>query len=129
MFKNRLMQYTVKATARATGAAESRLRTWERRYNVPRPARTASGRRMHNEDDVTAIRRMAAFIDSGLPAGEAARAAQSAQPKPDIPAPAPVVDGRVASFVSAANSFNEPTLAEIVRQVVVELGWSSALED
>src|SRR5579871_2274340 len=127
MFKNRLMQYTVKATARATGAAESRLRTWERRYNVPRPARTDSGRRMYNEDDVTAIRRMAAFIESGLPAAEAARAAQSALPMPDIHALTPVADERVASFVSAATAFNEPALAEMVRQVVVELGWSSAL--
>ncbi|MCA9849313.1 MAG: MerR family transcriptional regulator, partial [Dehalococcoidia bacterium] len=34
------MRYTVRAAARATGVTEGRLRTWERRYGIPKPGRS-----------------------------------------------------------------------------------------
>lgn len=68
------MQYSIRAAAMATGVSESRLRTWERRYGIPRPERTHSGRRRFDEADLADIRRMAALIGAGMAASEAAAA-------------------------------------------------------
>ncbi|MDA0302289.1 MAG: MerR family transcriptional regulator, partial [Chloroflexi bacterium] len=68
------MEYTVRAAALATGVSEDRLRTWERRYGVPEPPRTKTGRRLYGEGDLAVIRRMAALVDSGLSAASAAAA-------------------------------------------------------
>ncbi|MEI8360046.1 MAG: MerR family transcriptional regulator, partial [Deltaproteobacteria bacterium] len=69
-----LMQYTVRAAALATGFSGDRIRTWERRYGVPSPARSSTGRRLYEESDLAIIRRMAALVDSGLSAVSAAKA-------------------------------------------------------
>ena len=53
------MAYSIKAAAMATGISESCLRTWERRYGIPRPTRSSSGRRRFDESDLGVIRRMA----------------------------------------------------------------------
>src|SRR5689334_8702602 len=103
------MRYTVKAAARATGVAESTLRTWERRYGVPRPERTPSGRRRYGEDDLTVIRRMAALVEAGLPASEAAIAAPHGEAPPVHEPPAQERD-RVERFVNAATAYDEVAL-------------------
>ena len=65
------MRYTVRAAARATGVTEGRLRTWERRYGIPKPGRSDTGRRLYDDDDLAMIRRMVALTDAGLSAAEA----------------------------------------------------------
>ena len=84
------VNYTVKAAARATGISESRLRTWERRYGVPTPGRSATGRRRYDDDDLAVIRQMAALVEGGLSAADAAEAVRSGQQVPGASA-APVV--------------------------------------
>lgn len=64
---------TVSATefARLTGVSRERLRTWERRYGFPRPARVAQGPRRYAIADaprVVAVRRAA---DEGVPLRQA----------------------------------------------------------
>ncbi len=71
------LEYTVQAVERATGVAGSRLRTWERRYGIPSPLRSATGRRLYSESDVQVIRRMAALIDAGVSAAQAAGEARN----------------------------------------------------
>ena len=123
------MQYTVKAAARATGVTESTLRTWERRYGVPRPGRTTSGRRLYEEDDLSVIRRMAALLAAGLPASEAARAARRGEaPAVQEQPPAPA-DGRVAHLVAAATAYDEAALHALIHEGIAERGWPAALEE
>ena len=40
------------AAARSLGVSEARLRNWERRYGVPCPARSESGRRLYSEAEM-----------------------------------------------------------------------------
>src|SRR5947209_5023206 len=113
------MQYTVKAAARATGVAENTLRTWERRYGVPRPERAASGRRLYDEIDVALVRRMAAFIEAGLPAAEAAQAAVASTPAPappDSQREPPRRHALVPTFLSAAEAFHEARAARALQE-------------
>jgi DNA-binding transcriptional MerR regulator len=128
--ENPAVNYTVKAAARATGVSESRLRTWERRYGIPSPARSATQRRKYDENDLAVIRRMAGLIEAGLSAADAADAARlgtgeetraSAAPPPAHPL--------IAEIVRAADSFDEPAIIRALSQAAAELGWAGALDN
>lgn len=64
--------YTVKQVAALTGTAESTLRVWERRYGVVVPARSESGYRLYDEEQVAVLRAMTGLVDRGVPASLAA---------------------------------------------------------
>jgi DNA-binding transcriptional MerR regulator len=129
--ENRNVNYTIKAAARATGLSESRLRTWERRYGIPSPARSATHRRLYDEDDLTVIRRMAALVEAGLSAADAAAAAREgfseqtatngASPLPSHPL--------VSQIVLGAETFDEPTIVRALSVGVTQLGWAVALDE
>ena len=59
--------------ARLTGVGSATLRVWERRYGVPCPTRTLGGHRTYGPADVAAVRAVAALVDDGMRASEAAR--------------------------------------------------------
>jgi DNA-binding transcriptional MerR regulator len=48
--------YNIKAVVQKTGIPADTVRAWERRYGVPQPQRTETGRRLYSEHDVAAIR-------------------------------------------------------------------------
>ena len=77
------MEYNPKAAAAATGITESTLSSWERRYGLPKPKRSKSGRRLYTEADIAIIQRMALLLETGIAASQAARAIQDAE-RPSI---------------------------------------------
>ncbi len=124
------MRYAIKAAAIATGVSESRLRTWERRYGVPRPGRSESGRRLFSEGDLTAIRRMAALVAAGFPPSEAAASVltEGVGP-PAVAQPEETQSHPLASTVREASlGLDEPATARALRDAVASLGWTDALE-
>ena len=126
------MNYTVKAAARATGLTESRLRTWERRYGIPSPERSATGRRLYDEADLAVIRRMAALVDAGVSAVDAADAARSGSDAGAAPVSVVVThvdDPLVLAIVRAAETFDEALLIESLNVGVERLGWPRALDE
>jgi MerR family transcriptional regulator, light-induced transcriptional regulator len=122
------MKYSVKAAAMATGVSESRLRTWERRYGIPRPQRSASGRRQYDEDDIAVIRRMSALVDAGMPASDAAAAAMLEE-QPSVRETAAPDHELVSGLLDAALAYNEDKIVEIVRGSSDEMGWDRAIEE
>jgi methanogenic corrinoid protein MtbC1 len=48
--------YNIKVVVQKTGVPADTVRAWERRYGVPQPRRTETGRRLYSERDITAIR-------------------------------------------------------------------------
>lgn len=121
----------MQAAARATGVHESRLRTWERRYGVPRPKRSAVGRRLYDEADIALIRRMAALVDAGIAPAQAAEAALDERvPLPPTQAQAaPDAHPLVAALVSAAVALDTRRADELVVQAVADLGSATALDE
>jgi len=123
------MLYSIKAAAMATGVSESRLRTWERRYGIPRPERSESGRRQFDDDDLNVVRRMAVLIDSGVPASKAAVAVQM-EDGGDLPEP--VTPDRanplVELFVRKAHQFDHGWMVRILRDSVYSSGWAPTME-
>jgi DNA-binding transcriptional MerR regulator len=124
------MRYTIKAAAIATGVSESRLRTWERRYGVPRPGRSASGRRLFNEQDLAVIRRMAALVGAGVPPSEAAASVLSeGVDLQTAPQPVQLRAHPLASTVQQASiGYDEPATVGALHEAVSSLGWAEALE-
>lgn len=113
----------------ATGVSESRLRTWERRYGIPRPARSATGRRLYDESDLAIIRRMAGLVSAGVSARDAADAARSEEaPLTTTAIPAPTTEHPLVSrLVEASLAYDGPSITRMVREAV-EMSWDNALD-
>lgn len=122
------MEYTVRAAALATGVSEDRLRTWERRYGVPAPPRSGTGRRLYGEDDLAVIRRMAALIESGLSAASAAAAVLGAAAPVEARPAAEEVDPRVATLVQAADAMDDQVLLDMLGAAERALGVDDAVD-
>ncbi len=124
------MQYSVRAAALATGVSGDRLRTWERRYGVPAPARSSSGRRLYDDGDLAVIRRMAALVDSGLSAVSAAAAVQdeAAPSTPAKPLERPASVPKVNALVDRAAAFDEESLFALLELAASSDGIETALE-
>ena len=60
--------------SRRLGVSDHVLRAWESRYSLLEPVRSAGGFRLYSEADVLRVRRMQAYLASGLSAAEAAQA-------------------------------------------------------
>ena len=125
------MQYTVRAAALATGVTGDRLRTWERRYGIPAPARADTGRRLYEEADLDVIRRMTALVDSGLSAASAAAAvlAETAQAAPSRSTVTPTLDPRALALVDSVEAFDESSLFEILDTAERAMGIEAAVEE
>jgi DNA-binding transcriptional MerR regulator len=62
--------HSITALCRMTGLKASTLRTWERRYGVPRAGRADSGRRRYSEEEVERIQLLAALVARGRQIGD-----------------------------------------------------------
>ena len=121
------MKYSVQAAAKAAGVTQGRIRTWERRFGVPAPARSETGRRLYTEQEIELIRRMARLIDAGVPVAEAVKAIRSAEvATPVQPAERPP-HAEVETLVRAAYSFDVTAATSIIATCIEELGLGEAL--
>lgn len=105
------MHYTVKQVSALTGVAADTLRAWERRYGVVTPARTESGYRLYDDQDVARLRLMARLVSDGAPASLAARqvaglGSAGAVGAAPVPAPEPVADLDPDALVVAARDLD-----------------------
>jgi MerR family transcriptional regulator, light-induced transcriptional regulator len=64
--------YTVSQAAALSGVSKSTLRAWERRYGIIHPTRTDGGYRLYDASQVALLREMAARVDGGMRAAQAA---------------------------------------------------------
>lgn len=122
------MKYSVQAAARAAGVTEGRLRTWERRFGVPAPARSETGRRLYSEPEIELIRRLAALVDAGVPVIEAVRAVQSGEAvAPPLAQPAPADSQLVQALVDATFAFDVTAAASLIAESVEKDGPGEAM--
>jgi MerR family transcriptional regulator, light-induced transcriptional regulator len=99
---DRVPRYRVTAVERMTRIPASTLRSWERRYGLPRPSRAGSGQRLYSDQDVAVIR----FLDrrriEGMSVSQAAGLLRSA-PAVEDHDPARLL----ARLVAALRAFDE----------------------
>lgn len=90
---------------RLTGVGAHTLRAWERRYGIPRPARSRGQQRLYTVSDVEVIRRMQGLAASGfaLPRAAAIALAERGGHEPAGPRP----PGEVERLLQALLDFDE----------------------
>jgi DNA-binding transcriptional MerR regulator len=66
--------YSTQAVAACTGIPVTTILAWERRYGLPRPRRSATGRRMYSDADVALLQTMRERTAEGERAEQVARA-------------------------------------------------------
>lgn len=69
--------YNLKAVVERTGVTADALRAWERRYGLPKPARTEAGHRIYSQRDIDVVRWLVARQEEGLRIGRAVKLWQS----------------------------------------------------
>ncbi len=68
--------FNIGTVSRMTDIPEATLRVWERRYDFPRSARTASGHRLYSQQEVLRLQWVKARIDEGMQISQSLRALQ-----------------------------------------------------
>ena len=58
--------FSLRSVVRETGVKSDTLRVWERRYGLPRPARTEGGHRVYSQRDIDTVRWLLARQQEGL---------------------------------------------------------------
>ncbi|ACZ42932.1 transcriptional regulator, MerR family [Thermobaculum terrenum ATCC BAA-798] len=59
--------YSISTVSERTGVPQGTIRSWERRYGVPRPYRSADGRRLYSERDILCILWLKEQSEAGVP--------------------------------------------------------------
>jgi DNA-binding transcriptional MerR regulator len=123
--------------SRRVGVSDHVLRSWESRYGLLWPVRSAGGFRLYSEEDESRIRRMQAYLAAGLSAGEAARlvlredgfagtdAAEAAAPRV---APAPASD-LSAALRKSLDALDEPGAQLALDRLLSDLSLTTVLRD
>jgi DNA-binding transcriptional MerR regulator len=123
--------------SRRVGVSDHVLRSWESRYGLLRPVRSAGGFRLYSEDDESRIRRMQAYLAAGLSAAEAARlvireegvfGASAAEPaEPHVAASA--VSDLSAGLRKALDALDEPGAQLVLDRLLSDLSLTTVLRD
>lgn len=126
------MLIRIGALSEQTGVSADVLRSWERRYRLLTPQRTAGGFRLYNDADVVRIRSMTTLIAVGIPASEAARQVlESREGAPIIGTgrdETPLQEVCIALH-HAFRSFDELALEAAIDLVLSEFDLDTAIRD
>jgi acyl-CoA hydrolase len=111
-------RFRINRVAETTGIPEATLRAWERRYHVPKPARTPSGYRLYSPDDVDQVRKMRELCESGISPADAAKEILLA--RQDTKAAARAPRAAPATNKSAAAGSTQPSESRLMEVVTPE---------
>ena len=125
--------YNLKAVLRETGLKADVLRAWERRYELPKPQRTAGGHRLYSEYDIETLKWLRARQAEGVSisravelwkgavvAGQDPLAESSGVSSTQIPLRLPVADTRIdilrQNWLKANLAFDSFKVDEVLSQ-------------
>jgi methanogenic corrinoid protein MtbC1 len=118
--------YEIRQVTQLTGLAPSRLRAWERRYQVVRPIRLSNGYRVYSAAQVALLRALARLIAGGQKIGNLVH-----RPMEEVileseriatPASAP------AALIDAVLALDRPRLEELIADEVRQQGLAGFAE-
>ena len=123
--------YNLGAVIRETGINADTLRAWERRYNLPQPARSEGGHRLYSQRDLQIIKWLIDQQEAGMRIGQAAKLWQEQVTEGLDPlqgdvhaqlqaSDSPSIREKIIAFrtnwVSACTDFNEAQAEQIVTE-------------
>jgi len=112
--------YEIHEVAELTGLGAARLRAWERRYAVVRPARLPNGYRVYSASQVALLRAFARLVGAGERIGELV-----AEPREAVVARAEAAapdDSPLAALLDAVRRYDRDRLEALVSERLAELG-------
>jgi DNA-binding transcriptional MerR regulator len=114
-----LTGYNIGALSRRSGVPAATLRAWERRYGVPSPGRTVTGRRVYSDEDLTAILRMRQLVAEGFSPARAAilLRGDGVTDQHTIPV-ARIAQGFAERFVDACLNYDDLTANRVLDEVM-----------
>jgi MerR family transcriptional regulator, light-induced transcriptional regulator len=122
--------------SRRVAVSDHLLRTWESRYGLLQPVRSAGGFRLYSEADALRVRRMQAHLASGLSAAEAARAVlgEHSGAGADLgraagPHRSPAASELSGALQRALDDFDEPAAHAVLDRLVSDLSLTTVLRD
>jgi len=116
--------------SRRVGVSIDLLRAWERRYGVPRPVRTANGRRLYTREDELLVHAMRRDLDRGIPAAEAARLAAASDGEPPArPDGGPELEGLAVRLREALSSYEEAAAQDVLDRLFGAYAVETALSE
>jgi DNA-binding transcriptional MerR regulator len=98
------------------------IRSWERRYGFPAPARTGGRHRRYGAHEVAALREVRDRITRGERAGHAIRSVQAEGPRDERP-----TDPALDAFGTAAATLDQRALHDVLRDAEARLGTDRAI--
>lgn len=120
-------RYNIRAVERLTGVPAATLRSWERRYGFPAPARTATARRLYTQREIDAINWVRAQTRRGLTVGQAIRQAVQGPLAPTEPAPSDAGTELVDAFIDAVARFDERDAESVLARAFARFAADTVL--
>jgi len=114
--------YEINEVAKLTGLAPARLRAWERRYAMIRPARMPNGYRAYTAEQVALLRAFARLVDAGERIGDLADRGIE-----DVLARAEqfdVAESTHGELLEATVAYDRDRLEQLVQQEIAARGLS-----
>jgi len=132
--------YTIRQVAEMTGVPDNTIRSWERRFGIPRPDRSGSNQRRYRQRDIDMIRSIQAARERGrtmeqaiqeISAAESVsldRATPTAAPpvtEPPVPVAARPIDPGIDGLVGALEEFDGAGAERLLSDMV----WATSIEE
>lgn len=126
--------FNLKAVVEETGITAHTLRAWERRYGLPRPARSEAGHRLYSQRDIDVLKWLMARQQEGLSIKRAvelwqaleAEGREPLQAMPLLPSAAMPTGGTLAelgqAWISACLSFDEARAEQVITEAFALYG-------
>lgn len=131
--------YTIKRAAELTGISLSTLRAWERRYGVVSPARSDGRYRLYSAEDLRALGIMAALVQEGWSAREAAAETKARLSSggsvpgralaPGSAVAGAVSDDLVAELVEAAAALDPARVSDVLDDAFARAAFERVVDD
>jgi methanogenic corrinoid protein MtbC1 len=100
-------RYNIRAVERLTGVPAATLRSWERRYGFPAPARSVTARRLYTKQEIDAIAWVRVQTAHGLTVAQAIRQAVQGPLPPLQPTTPETSPELVKALIDAVTRFDE----------------------
>jgi len=111
--------YPIRTVVRRTGVNPVTLRAWERRHDLVRPKRTASGHRLYSESDIERIRRILEMLRAGVAIGKVAQALEERlETAPETTSPDSIWAAYRREMRGAVRAFDSLQLERIYNEIL-----------
>jgi DNA-binding transcriptional MerR regulator len=122
-----MRHYTLHELEKLTGVLAATIRVWERRYNIIKPKRTATNRRLYDDDDLRRLINISIIYQSGIKISKIAKYSGSdLEEKVELLTKDSVVsDTHIKSLIVAMLSFNRNAVNEILLRSVINIGFEN----